>query len=478
MHLHNQQTKTFKMKKLSFIKIVFLAFGILTLQSCFVAKDYKRPDVNVADNYRTDKISNDTSSIANVSWRTLFTDPVLEKYIDQGLQNNIDIRIAIQQILAAEAYMKQGKAGYLPSLSANAQYSYQKPAKNSQLGSVYNGSINQFELSGGLSWEADIWGKIRSNDLATQASYLQTVAAHKAVKTRLIANIASTYFNLLALDEQMEVTKNTISTRENGLETTKALKEAGEVTEVGVQQTDAQLYTAKAILLDLKKQSRILENSFAILLGENPKTFVRSALKNQVIDVVLTTGVPSQLLSNRPDVIAAEYNLRNAFQLTNVAKSNFYPSLVISANGGLQNLQLDQLFNANSLFASAVAGLTQPIFNKRKIRTQYEVSLISQEQARLNFTQTLLVASKEVSDAMYAYEIASEKIEIKQKEYNAYNLATQYSEELLNNGLANYLEVLTARENALSSSLDIVNAKNSKLQAVVDLYEALGGGWK
>ncbi len=466
------------MKKLSFIKIAFFAFAIFTLQSCFVAKDYKRPDISVADSYRTDKISDDTLSMANVSWRLLFTDSVLTKYIEKGLLNNNDIRIAIQQIVAAEAYMKQGKAGYFPSLSANAQYSYQRPSKNSPVGAMVNGAINQYDLSGALSWEADIWGKIRSNDLATQASYLQTLAAHKAVKTRLIANIASVYFDLLALDEQIAVTKNTINTRENSLETTKALKDAGQVTEVGVQQTDAQLYTAKAILLDLKKQSRILENSFAILLGEDPKSFNRTTLKAQVIDVALTTGVPSQLLSNRPDVVAAEYSLRNAFELSNVAKSNFYPSLTISANGGLQSLQLDQLFNANSLFATAVAGLAQPIFNKRRIRTQYEVSLASQEQARLRFKQTMLLASKEVSDAMYSYEIASEKIEIKQQEFNAYNLATQYSEELLTNGLANYLEVLRARENALNSSLDVISAKNSKLQSVVDLYEALGGGWK
>lgn len=327
-----------------------------------------------------------------------------------------------------------------------------------------SGSQDQYELAGNLSWEADIWRKIRSNSRAFQASFLQTVAAHRAVKTRLIANIASTYYQLLALDEQIDVTKRTITTRKNGLETTKALKEAGTVNEVAVQQTEAQLYTAQAILVELKRQSRVLENSLSILLGEMPTD--------------LATGVPTQLLSNRPDVMEAEFQLRNAFELTNVARSSFYPSLTLSANGGLQSLDFDKLFNANSLFATLVGGLAQPIFNGRKVRTQYEVSQAQQEQARLGFKQSILIASKEVSDAIFSFETAEERIQIKQKEYKAYDLATEYSEELLDNGLANYVEVLRARENALNSSLDVINVKNNRLQSIIDLYEALGGGWQ
>src|SRR5690606_2784875 len=232
------------------------------------------------------------------------------------------------------------------------------------------------------------------------------------------------------------------------------------------------------ILLDLKTNTRLLENTMAILLGEMPMDIDRTSLASQVMDPELAIGVPAQLLGNRPDVMAAEFQLRNAFELTNVARSNFYPSLTLSATGGLQSLEFDNFFNANSLFATLVGGIAQPIFNGRKIRTQYEVSQAQQEQARLNFKQSFLIASKEVSDAMYSYENATEKIKIKQKEYNAYTLATDYSEELLNNGLANYLEVLRARENALNSSLDIINAKNARLQSIVALYEALGGGWQ
>ncbi|SDR89354.1 efflux transporter outer membrane subunit [Christiangramia echinicola] len=465
------------MKLLSNLKILVAGFAIISLQSCFVAKDYEQPKVVKEENYRTDNIEQDTLNMANVSWREMFTDPVLQEYIESGLENNIDIRIALQQIIAADAYVKQGKAGYLPTLNGDATFTHQELSENSQFGSLFS-SVNQYQLSADLSWEADIWGKIRSQKRAFDASYLQTIAAHQAVKTRLIASIASTYYQLLALDEQIRITEETVNTREKSLDATKALKEAGNLTEVGVKQTEAQYYTAKGILIDLKNEERLLENTLSILMGQAPMQIERTNLDEQEITTELNTGVPVQLLRNRPDVIAAEYELMNAFELTNVARGNFYPSLTLSATGGLQALEAEDLFSVNSLFATVIGGLAQPILNGRRIRTEFEVSEAQQEQARLEFRRTILTASKEVSDALYSYDAATQKIEVKQKEFEAYNLATNYSEELLLNGLANYLEVLTARENALNSSLDLSNARFNQLKAVVDLYEALGGGWK
>ena len=466
-----------KMKSLSSLKIIIAGLALISLQSCFVAKEYEQPEVVKEENFRTDNIQQDTLNMANVSWREMFTDPVLQDYIETGLENNIDIRIALQQIIAAEAYVKQGKAGYLPTLNGDATFTHQELSENSQFGSFFS-SVNQYQLSADLSWEADIWGKIRSQKRAFDASYLQSIAAHQAVKTRLIASIASTYYQLLALDEQIRITEETVNTREKSLDATKALKEAGNLTEVGVKQTEAQYYTAKGILIDLKNEERLLENTLSILLGEAPMQIERTELDEQEITTELNIGVPVQLLRNRPDVIAAEYELMNAFELTNVAKSNFYPSLTLSATGGLQALEAEDLFSVNSLFATVVGGLAQPILNGRRIKTEFEVSEAQQEQARLEFRRTVLTASKEVSDALYSYDAATQKIEVKQKEFEAYDLATNYSEELLVNGLANYLEVLTARENALNSSLDLSAARFNQLKAVVDLYEALGGGWK
>ncbi|MUP45024.1 TolC family protein [Gramella sp. BOM4] len=465
------------MKKFFNLKLILAGFTLISLQSCFVAKEYTQPEVVEEEKFRTDNIDLDSLNMATISWRELFTDPILQQHIETGLQNNIDIRVALQQIIAAEAYVKQGKAGYLPTLDGNATFTHQELSENSQFGSFFS-SVNQYEISSGLSWEADIWGKIRSQKRAFEAGYLQSVAAHQAVKTRLIAEIASTYYQLLALDEQIKITQETVDTREKSLDVTQALKESGNLTEVGVKQTEAQYYTARAILIDLKNEERLLENTFSILLGEAPQQIDRTELDEQEITTELNIGVPIQLLRNRPDVMAAEYELMNAFELTNVARSNFYPSLTLSATGGLQALEAQDLFSMNSLFATIVGGLAQPILNGRRIRTEYEVSKAEQEQARLRFREAILTASKEVSDALYTYQATTEKIEVKQKEYEAYELATEYSEELLVNGLANYLEVLTARENALNSSLDLTNARFNQLRSIVDLYEALGGGWQ
>lgn len=466
------------MKRNTIYKLIFAPALLVSLQSCFVARDYQRPEVVNEAYFRTDQIPEDSITMAEVSWRSLFTDPVLIGHIEQGLENNLDIRIALQQIAAANAYYKQGRAGYLPTIGATGQAAHQEMSGNGQMGALYDGGISQFELSANASWEADIWGKIRSYKRASEASYLQTVEAHKAVKTQLVASIASVYYQLVALDEQIKITEQSLANRESSLETTKALKEAGYLTEVGVKQTEAQIYDAQGILLDLKTNIKLMENTMAILLGEAPQSIERSSLEEQSITQDVKIGFPIQLLRNRPDVIAAEYGLINAFEMTNVAKSDFYPSLRISATGGFQSLEIDQLLNANSLFASLVGSLTQPILNGRRIRTQYEVAQAQQEQALLNFRKAILNASREVSDALYTYEAAEERIGIKTSQYQAYDTATIYSEELLNNGMVNYLEVLTARENALYAQLDLINAQFTQLSALVELYKALGGGWQ
>lgn len=462
-----------------FSKSLLLVVVSVTLQGCFVAKDYKQPELVETQNlYRTNNLPTDSLSMADVSWKTLFTDNYLSQYIEEGLQNNMDVRIAIQQIVAAEAYLKQGKAGYFPTLNAKGTMTHQELARNSQFGSFFNGALDQFELSGAFSWEADIWGKIRSNKRAYQASYLQSVAAHQAVKTQLVSGIAVTYYQLLALDAQLAITKQTIETREKGVETIKALKDAGQVTQVAVDQNIAQYNNAKALQVDLETAIFKTENTLSILLGKVPQHIERSQMEVQTLESDLKLGVPATLLSNRPDVIAAEYALIQSFELTNVARSNFYPSLTLTASGGFQSLDFNELINANSLFANLVGGLAQPIFNQRKIKTQYEVSKAQQEQALLNFKKSLLVAGNEVSNALFAYNAETRKFEFRQKEVEALRDAERNSEILLNNGYANYLDLLTARQSALNAELNVIDSKLQQLLAVVNLYEALGGGWK
>tara|TARA_R110002050_G_scaffold16719_2_gene50550 strand:- start:10416 stop:11843 length:1428 start_codon:yes stop_codon:yes gene_type:complete len=466
-----------------FSKAILLLAISFTLQSCFVAKNYVRPELVETQNlFRTDNLPTDSLSLAAISWKTLFTDNYLNQYIEEGLQNNIDIRIAIQQIAAAEAYVRQGKMGYLPTLNGNASASRNYLSENGQQGAILSSlgqdHIDQFELSGALSWEADIWGKIRSNKRAYQASYLQSVAAHQAVKTQLISSIATRYYQLLALDAQLAITKQTIDTREKGVETIKALKDAGQVNQVAVDQNIAQYNNAKALELDLETSIFKTENALSILLGKVPQHFERSSLNNQEIETDLKLGVPAKLLSNRPDVMAAEYGLIQSFELTNVAKSSFYPSLTLTATGGFQSLDFDELFNANSLFANLVSGLAQPIFNQRKIRTQHEVAKAQQEQAVLNFKNSLLVAGNEVSNALFTFTIEARKFEYIKNEVEALRNAENNSEELLKNGYANYLDLLTARQSALSAELNLINNKLSQLSATVELYRSLGGGWQ
>ncbi len=455
------------MKKQHISKLAIIVISAALLQSCFVAKNYESPEVKTDSLFRTTQTL-DSASIAAVSWDKLFTDPILQQYINQGLVHNYDIKIALQNLRAAEENMKQGKAGYLPTLYGNASWLRQDFDQS---------NFEQFEFSGNLSWEADIWGKIRSNKRASVAAYLQTVSAQQAIQTQLVANIASTYFQLLALDAQVKVAEETLINRVESIETIKALKTAGIVNEVSVKQTEAQKYATEIILKDLKYSVKIAENTLSILLGKTPQTIERGLFESQEIRADIEVGIPALLLSRRPDVVSAELNFRQSFELTNVARSNFYPSLMINASGGFQSLEIKDWFNANSLFSSVFTSLTQPILNQRKVKTGYNIAKANQQKAYLQFEQTLLLAGKEVSDALADYENESEKLTIRAHKLDALKKAATYSDELLQYGLINYLDVLTAKDDALRTELELINNKYRQVYAVINLYKALGGGY-
>lgn len=463
-------------------KLALLTGMVVVLQACFVAKPYQRPEAVQSDaRYRTDQVSTDTGSLANISWQELFTDEKLRGYINQALEQNLDIRNAIQQIAAAEAYLKQGKAGFFPTLSAGPSYNLSTNSLNTQLGQLSGGkrlTLDQYTLSGTLNWEADIWGKIKSSKDAALASLLQSKAAHQAVTSTLIASIADTYYQLLALDEQKKITEETVAYRKSYLETTKALQQAGTVTAVAVLQSEALLLNSQGLLVTLNKSIKLMENYFCTLLSIPSQEIDRNTIDQQQITSPLAIGVPVQLLTNRPDVKAAEYAYMRAFYSTNTAKAAFYPSLTISAAGGLQSVVFDRLFSASSLFGSLTGSLLQPVINKRQIRTQYEVARADQEIAYNNYKKTILSAGKDVSDALFTYEAQAKLIQLKQQEFRQYDTASKYSQELVNNGLGNYLDVITAMTNELQAELNYIDAKYGRLNAIVQLYQALGGGWK
>lgn len=467
------------MKRSRYINGLLAVAVAASLQSCLVAKKYERPITPSENLFREAGISQDTVSMATTPWASFFSDPVLRGHIEKALANNWDMRVAIQNIEAAQAQFKQAKLGNVPTLQADATWTHQEIAKNSQFGRLMaDRGIDQFQAALSTSWEADIWGKIRSQRRGAQASYLQTLAAKQAIQTQLVANVAATYLQLAAVDAQIQVVDSTLANRRQSVDVIKALMQAGETTAVGVKQTEAQLYATEITAADLRTRRTLLENSLRLLLGEGPGEIERNSIDQFEIKANLKTGLPAQLLQNRPDVMAAEYNLVRQFEMVNVARSAFYPSLTITGTGGFQSLELKNWFSANALMANVVTGLTQPIFNRRAIRTNMEVAKSNKEIAYVNFERALVTAGKEVSDALANYENETAKLELRDKQVSSLKEAASYSEELLTYGMATYLEVLNAKDNALTAELSKIDNKVNQYNALINLYRALGGGWQ
>jgi len=454
------------------------AFIALTLTACAGRKAYERPNVIDEKLFRADQVPADSLSSANVSWRNIFTDATLQGHINKALSNNLDVRVAMQNVASAQAYLKQSKAAQLPTLSVGANYTRSTNSINAMGGMGERTYNNLWDITGAASWEADIWGKLSAQRRASYASYLATVEAQKAVQSEVVATLATAYYQLLMLDEQKKVLEQTIDFRQKSLETTKSLKEAGSTTEVATKQIEALVYNAQAQLVTIGNSIWALENTICVLLGEEPHAIERTTLAEQQFPTEFKQGYAAKLLQNRPDVARAELSLRNAFELTNVARAAFYPTLTLSARGGISSTELDTWISAKSIFANFVAGLAQPILNRRQIRTQYEVQQIAQETALLNFKKVILSAGKEVSDAMQNFSTQTEFIELKTKEMKAYQEATDYSKQLFDSGMVNYLEVITAEVNRLNAELSVANAQFTRMQYGITLYKALGGGWR
>lgn len=310
--------------------------------------------------------------MANEIWQNLFSDPRLDSLIAEGLRNNLDLQAAIQRVVASEAYFNQSKAALAPSLSAQAGYTYVRNSESTNPNGAREYNAAQIKLQS--SWEIDFWGKLNSAKKSAYANYLASDAAQKAVHTRLISNIALVYYDLLALDTKLEITKQTVQNNADLVETLKILKENGNVTGAAVVQSEATRYATEVTIPDIEQQIRETENTLCLLLGRIPGTIERGKLEEQKANDMLSVGVPSELLDNRPDVMQAEYNVISAYEMTNSAKAYFYPALTLTANAGLETLDLKDLFDPVSFAANIVGGLVQPVFNKRTNKTRLEVA--------------------------------------------------------------------------------------------------------
>ena len=450
----------------------------LTLTACAGRKAYERPNIIDEKIFRADQVPTDSLSTANVSWREIFTDATLQNHINKALSHNLDIRVAMQNVASAQAYLKQSKSAHIPTVALGANYTRSTSSINTMGGVGERTYGNLWDITASASWEADIWGSLSAQKRASYASYLATVEAQKAVQSEVVATLATAYYQLLMLDEQKKVLEKSIDFRSHSFETTKLLKEAGSTTEVATKQIEALVYNAQAQLISINNSVWALENTICVLLGEEPHTIERTTLAEQNFPTNFHQGYAVKLLQNRPDVARAELNLRNAFEMTNVARAAFYPTLTLSARGGFSSTELDTWISAKSIFANFVAGLAQPILNRRQIRTQYEVKQIEQETALLNFKKVVLSAGKEVSDAMQHFSSQTEFIDLKTKEMKAYQEATDYSKQLFDSGMVNYLEVITAEVNRLNAELSVAESQFTRMQYGISLYKALGGGWK
>lgn len=451
-----------------------LATFTLIVASCGIQK-YNRPEAKLDGLYR-EVTSSDTTTIATMPWSQIFGDAYLQKLIEEGIAQNLDLKVAATRIQQAEAYYLQSRAALFPALNGTASATLNKlsDAQGGQF--INNNRIYQVGLSS--NWEADIWGKLRSSRRAGYASLLQSEAGARAVQTGLVANIANYYYTLLALDQQLAITQETVQNWVKTVETMRQLKDAARVTGAAVVQSEASRYAAEVTIPDLKQRIRENENALSVLLGRSPGPIARSNLDEQTLRTELPVGIPTQLLSNRPDVQQAEFNYRFYFENVNVARAFFYPTLTITASGGLSNIELQNFFSSGSVFGSFVGGLTQPIFNRRANKTRLEVARAQEQEALFGFQRSLLTAGQEVSDALALYQNAAEKTTSRQKQIEALQKSIEYTEALLRYGSANYVEVINAQQSYLSAQLNRVNDRLQQYQSVVRLYRALGGGWK
>ena len=449
-------------------KIIVLTTATALLSSCGIYTKYQPAETTPDNLYGEEVAVDDTTNFGNVNWRELFTDPQLQALIEQGLQNNTDLRSAQLQIEEAEAALMSAKLAFLPSFALSPQ---------GTISSFDGGKATKtYTLPVTASWELDIFGRLRNAKQQAKALYAQSKDYQQAVRTQLIAGIANVYYTLLMLDEQLAISQQTEDAWKETVASTRALMDAGLANEAATSQMEAAYYSVQTSILDLKEQINQVENSLALLLAETPRRYERGKLADQRPPEDVAVGVPMQMLSNRPDVRAAERSLEQAFYATNQARAAFYPSIVLSGSAGWTNSAGSMIVNPGKFLASAVGSLTQPLFNKGQIMAQYRIAKAQQEEASLSFQQALLNAGSEVNDALVACQTSKAKTLLFEKQIQSLEKALESTSLLMEHGTTTYLEVLTARQSLLSAQLSQTANRFTEIQSVINLYQALGGG--
>jgi len=467
-----------------------LAFVLLAafLGACKVSKDVETPKADLPASFRNTAVTTtaDTSSIADIQWKNFFTDATLQKLIDSAIAKNYDMQIALKNIDAAQLQFKQVKWNYVPEVALNVTANTTRPSDNSINGlsikqyNIGTKHIEDYNANLALSWEADIWGKIRNQSREALAQYLQTNEAKKAIQTNIVAGVSQGYYNLLMLDAQLDIAKKNVKLNDSTLRIIRLQYNAGQVTLLAVQQAEAQQQAAAQLVPQFERNVTIQENALSILAGKLPDSIERNGTLNDVkFPDVLTAGVPSAIVSRRPDVRSQELALTIANAQVGITKSEMYPALRITASGGVNSFKASNWFNIPaSLFGIVGGSIAQPLLQHKQLKTQYEVAKIEREKTVLQFRQSVLNAVGEVSDALVKIEKLKQEQALATNRVKTLQQATTNAGMLFKNGLANYLEVITAQSNVLQGELELASIKRDELSATAELYRSLGGGWK
>lgn len=433
-------------------------------------KSYERPDMPVVDSlYRqAAATSADTTSIASLSWRELFTDPKLQALIETGLQNNTDLNIARLKVTEAEATLMTSRLAYLPSISFEPSGTLRSVDGNAM--------TKSYDIAASASWEVDIFGKLTNAKRGAKAALEQSEAYRQAVQTQLIATIANSYYSLLMLDAQLDISERTAANWGENVRAMKALKAAGDATELAVAQSEASKLSVDASIASLRQQIDQMENTLTALLGIAPQKIDRTTIGEQRFPTELAAGVPLQLLQRRPDVRQSEAALAQAFYATNAARAAFYPSITLSGSAGWTNAAGAAITNPGQWLFTAVGSLVQPLFNRGRNIANLRIAKAQQEEALLSFRQSLLDAGTDVNNALIQWQTARQRQQIDQQQILSLESTVRSSELLMQYSSQNYLEVLTARQTLLQAELTAVSDRFDEIQGVINLYHALGGG--
>jgi len=459
-------------------KLLSLALSVL-LAGCAVGPNYKRPTVNVPTDYRGAMPGQPATaaSLGNEKWWDVYQDPVLTQLIHTALQQNYDVRIAATRVLEAQSQVGITRANQFPSASVGASIYSQQNAKVSNLFPPYDVNAGQLNLS--VIWNLDFWGRYRRQTEEARAQLLATKWAQQAVISSLVANVATTYFQLRALDSQLEIAKRTLGSRQESLQLTRVLATHGSASDLDVSQSEQLVYGASETIPDLERQIEQQENLLSILLGENPGSIPRGrALTEQPVPENVPASLPSELLERRPDVREAEANMMAANAQIGVAKASFFPSLALTGTGGLESNALNRFLQQPSQTWSAAFSISQPVFEGGRLRSQLRLSRAQWQETVLSYQQTVQNALGQTSNALIAYQKDRQFREQQELLAQAAERSDRLSLVLYQHGGASYLQVLTNETNYFSAELNLVQAQLNERLALVQLYQALGGGWQ